>query len=109
MRISDWSSDVCSSDLVIPLSRIRALNARRNSRAVSFNRNPIDSFMAGHIIAAAIIFNAAMHSRAIASISGQFRALCLVFAPAGAQDTGHVSLRRSFLVVPLALQLSLDR
>src|SRR3546814_5338556 len=50
-----------------------------------------------------------MNSRAIASISGQLRALCLVFAPAGAQDTGHESFRRSFLVVPLALQLSRDR
>src|SRR3546814_5861386 len=28
MRISDWSSDVCSSDLVFPWDRIREINPR---------------------------------------------------------------------------------
>src|SRR3546814_7804983 len=39
MRISDWSSDVCSSDL-IPPSRISATNASRLANAVSGPQSP---------------------------------------------------------------------
>src|SRR3546814_20173932 len=40
MRISDWSSDVCSSDLLVPMSRPATIADRRGDTGFIFGVNP---------------------------------------------------------------------
>src|SRR3546814_15388702 len=43
MRISDWSSDVCSSDLVLARDRLNFRNARQSSRPAARYETSVSS------------------------------------------------------------------
>src|SRR3546814_13487319 len=55
MRISDWSSDVCSSDLVRAVGLVgahaAAMKARRRADAVGLQRRGVDDHRPAHAIA----------------------------------------------------------
>src|SRR3546814_5273196 len=90
----------------MPLSRVRALNARRNSRAESPIRKPIVSLISYDIIAVATIFNTAracQQSRIWCKFSlHRLHGSCFW---AGCGDDLD---RRPLLVLSLALLLSRD-
>src|SRR3546814_4601839 len=91
----------------MPLSRVRALNARRNSRAESPIRKPIVSLISYDIIAVATIFNTALAcppSRIWFKFSlHRLHGSCF-WAGYGVDLD-----RRPLLVLSLALPLPLDR
>src|SRR3546814_6659225 len=49
MRISDWSSDVCSSDLFAPRSRTRCLDRAAGGRIMTITPEEIAAFADGQM------------------------------------------------------------